>query len=144
MQVVGTTDFIYYFSILDAPIGLTFSRSTDGTTASFVGTPSQAGAFTISLVAKTLSTAEIFKTVTLNVLNPYFVHPQNTTGAYIAQLKNQVEANAAQNARDNRVFPEVDPLAGPLMAPRAPDVVTALNCFLKLCKKPCPTCRTMM
>jgi len=144
VQVVGTSDFIYYFSILDTPIGFTFSRSTDGTTASFVGTPSQAGLFTIKLVAKTLGSAEIFTTVTLNVLNPYFVHPQNSAGAYIAQLKNQVEADGAQNARDNRTFPQVDPLAGPLMAPRAPDVVTALNCFMKLCKKPCPTCRTMM
>ena len=144
VQVLGTTDFIYYFSTATTPIGFTFARSADGITASFVGTPSQVGTFTIMLVAKTLTSSEIFKTVTFEVINPYFLHPQNSASAYIAQLKNQVEANGAQNARDNRTFPQVDPLAGPLMAPRAPDVVTALNCFLKLCKKPCPTCRTMM
>jgi hypothetical protein len=30
------------------------------------------------------------------------------------------------------------------MAPRAPDVFTPNDCILKLCKKPCPTCHTMM
>ena len=65
-------------------------------------------------------------------------------GAYTALLRNDVLGNAAQNARDIRTFPQVNPLAGPLMAPRAPDVVTPPDCLLNLCKKPCPTCHTMM
>jgi hypothetical protein len=82
--------------------------------------------------------------VGFNTIIPYFVNPQSGAGAYTAQLRNSVEANAAQNARDNTVFPEVNPLPGPFMGPRAPDVVTELNCLQKLCKKPCPNCHTMM
>ena len=83
-------------------------------------------------------------TISLRTITPFFVNPQSGAGAYTALLRNDVLGNAAQNARDNRVFPEVNPLAGPLMAPRAPDVVTPNDCILKLCKKPCPTCHTMM
>lgn len=83
-------------------------------------------------------------TISLRTITPFFVNPQSGAGAYTALLRNDVLGNAAQNARDKRVFPEVNPLAGPLMAPRAPDVVTPNDCILKLCKKPCPTCHTMM
>jgi hypothetical protein len=83
-------------------------------------------------------------TISLRTITPFFVNPQSGAGAYTALLRNDVLGNAAQNARDNRVFPEVNPLAGPLMAPRAPDVTTPNDCILKLCKKPCPTCHTMM
>ena len=83
-------------------------------------------------------------TISLRTITPFFVNPQSGAGAYTALLRNDVLGNAAQNARDNRVFPEVNPLAGPLMAPRAPDVTTPNDCILKLCKKPCPSCHTMM
>jgi hypothetical protein len=94
--------------------------------------------------AKTASGTPVSISIRMNTLTPFFINPQLGAGAYTAILRNEVETNAAQNARDNRTFPQVDALAGPLMAPRAPDVTTALNCFLKLCKKPCPTCKTMM
>jgi hypothetical protein len=83
-------------------------------------------------------------TISLRTITPFFINPQLGAGAYTAILKNDVLGNAAQNARDNRTFPEVNPLAGPLMAPRALDVTTPNDCLLKLCKKPCPTCHTMM
>ena len=86
----------------------------------------------------------ISNVISFRILTPNFINPQVGAGAYTSLLKSDVEGNAAQNARDNRVFPTSDPLAGPLMAPRAPDVITQSNCFLGLCKKPCPTCRTMM
>jgi hypothetical protein len=98
----------------------------------------------ITVYAKTATSTATSFTFSLTTVSPFFINPQLGAGAYTAILRNEVETNAAQNARDNRTFPQVDALAGPLMAPRAPDVTTALNCFLKLCKKPCPTCKTMM
>jgi hypothetical protein len=96
------------------------------------------------LYAKIANSSAVSFRVTFNTIIPYFVNPQSGAGAYTGQLRISVDANAAQNARDNRTFPQVNPLAGPFMGPRAPDVVTALNCLQKLCKKPCPNCHTMM
>ena len=98
----------------------------------------------IIIYAKTESGYPVSISISLRTITPFFVSPQLGAGAYTALLRNDVLGNAAQNARDSRTFPEVNPLAGPLMAPRAPDVVTPDNCLLNLCKKPCPTCHTMM
>lgn len=140
--VTGTSSFVYYY-MTSIPIGFEFVPDTTGTSATLSGISPNISPQTIVVYAKTASGTPVSISVQLNTLTPFFVNPQLGAGAYTAILRNEVEANAAQNARDNRTFPQVDALAGPLMAPRAPDVVTALNCFLKLCKKPCPTCKSM-
>jgi hypothetical protein len=98
----------------------------------------------VNVYARTSNSAAVFSQITLNTIIPYFTRPQSGAGAYTAIVRKHVDADAAQNARDSKVYPVVNPLAGPFMAPRAPDVVTMSNCFLGLCKKPCPTCHTMM
>ena len=144
--VTGGSGYIYYYSILsNLPIGMSFSTETTGTSAALTGIPAT---YTSSPVYVTVYAARgsnvTYTTVGFRILAPSFVSPQISAAAYTAMLRSDVEANAAQNARDNRTFPQVDPLAGPLMAPRAPDVFTPDQCFLKLCRKPCPTCHTMM
>jgi hypothetical protein len=145
-QVTGGAGYIYYYSLSsNLPIGMTFTTETTGTSATLTGIPAN---YTASPVAVTVYAANganvTFTNVSFRILAPSFINPQIGAAAFTAMLRSDVEGNAAQNARDNRVFPQVDPLAGPLMAPRAPDVTTMSNCFLGLCKKPCPTCRTMM
>lgn len=139
---VPTTDFIYYYSD-NIPIGFQFLLDSAGTIATLTGISPVVGTQTVSVYAKTATSTSLRFTVSLQTVLPFFVNPQSGASAYTAILRNEVEANAAQNARDNKTFPQVDSLAGPFMGPRAPDVVTARNCLLKLCKKPCPTCHSM-
>jgi hypothetical protein len=139
----GSSNFIFYYS-LNVPIGFTFVPDPTGTFATLSGISPSNGSAVVNVYAKTENSAATISQITLNTIIPYFTRPQLGAGAYTAIVRKYVDANAAQNARDNRVFPVVNPLAGPFMAPRAPDVVTMSNCFLGLCKKPCPTCHTMM
>ena len=139
----GSSNFIFYYAP-NLPIGFRFDLSPTGVSASLSGTSPSNTSSSVTLYAKTANSSAVSFRVTFNTIIPYFVNPQSGAGAYTDQLRISVEANAAQNARDNRTFPEVNPLAGPFMGPRAPDVVTALNCLQKLCKKPCPNCHTMM
>jgi len=143
-QATGSSNFIYYYTP-SVPIGFSFVPDSTGTIATLAGiSPSNNTTNAITVYAKTSSGYPAVTTRSLITTLPYFVSPQLGAGAYTGQVRIAVEANAAQNARDNKVFPQVDPLAGPFMGPRAPDVITSSNCFLKLCKKPCPTCHTMM
>ena len=143
IQAVGSASFIYYYSSA-IPNGFQFLKNSSGTTATLSGISATIVNQGIIIYAKTESGYPVSISISLRTITPFFVSPQIGAGAYTALLKNDVLGNAAQNARDSRTFPEVNPLAGPLMAPRAPDVVTPDNCLLNLCKKPCPTCRTMM
>ena len=142
----GVNPYTYYYSIgSNLPIGMTFTTETTGMTSALAGIPVTYGANPVGVTVYAANGTNVtFTTVSFRILTPSFVNPQIGAGAYTALLRADVDGNAAQNARDNRVFPQVDPLAGPLMAPRAPDVTTMSNCFLSLCKKPCPNCRTMM
>jgi hypothetical protein len=145
-QVTGGAGYIYYYSLSsNLPIGMTFTTETTGTSATLTGIPANYTANPVGVIVYAANGANVtFTGVNFRILAPSFINPQIGAAAFTAMLRSDVEGNAAQNARDNRVFPQVDPLAGPLMAPRAPDVITMSNCFLGLCKKPCPTCRTMM
>ena len=143
IQATGASGFIYYYAT-GVPVGFQIVLDPAGTTATLSGISPSNGSATVAIYAKTASTSATRYLITLNSVIPYFVNPQSGAAAYTAILRDQVDANAAQNARDTRTFPQVDSLAGPFMAPRAPDVITQSNCFLGLCKKPCPTCRTTL
>ena len=143
IAAVGTPDFIYYYAA-GLPVGLHLVLEPTGTTATISGRSSSNGLSYALVYAKTGSSAAVAYRLSINTVLPYFTTPQLGAGAYTAIVREHVDADAAQNARDAIVYPRVNPLAGPFMAPRAPDVVTQTNCFLKLCKKPCPTCRSTM
>jgi hypothetical protein len=135
----------YYSTASNLPLGMTFETESTGTYATISGIPATYSDRPISVTVYAANGPNVISNVVnFRILTPNFINPQVGAGAYTALLRSDVEGNAAQNARDQRVFPTSDPLAGPLLAPRAPDVITQSNCFLGLCKKPCPTCRTMM
>ena len=140
-DAIPTTSFLYYYST-DLPIGFAFTLDSVGKVATLSGIPPTTTTQTVTVYVKTATSTAIKYTVILQTVIPFFVNPQVGAGAYTALLRNEVEANAAQNSRDNKTYPQVDALAGPFMGPRAPDVVTASNCILNLCKKPCPNCHS--
>jgi hypothetical protein len=127
LQATGSTDFIYYFAE-GVPIGFTFTLDPTGTFATLSGNSPINRSATVTLYAKTALIPATRRTFTLNTVVPFVINQQIGAAAYTAILREHVEADAAQNARDTRVFPEVNPLAGPFMAPRAPDVTTDSNC----------------
>jgi len=143
IQASGSSEFIYYYAT-SIPVGFQITKDSTGVSAIVSGIPSTLADQSIVIYAKIASGYPISTVIRFSTITPFFVSPLVGAGAYTALLRNDVLGNAAQNARDIRVFPQVNPLAGPLMAPRAPDVFTPPDCILKLCKKPCPTCRTMM
>ena len=143
VRATGSASFIFYYA-LNVPIGFTFVQDPTGTFATLSGISPSNGPAVVSFYAKIGNSAASFSQVKLTTIIPYFTNQQIGAAAYTAIVRDHVEADAAQNARDNKVFPEVNPLAGPFMAPRAPDVTTMSNCFLGLCRKPCPTCRTTL
>jgi hypothetical protein len=146
IAAVGTADFIYYYSF-GLPVGLELVLEPTGTTAEISGRSSSNGLSYAVVYAQTGTYPDVNVVayrLSINTVLPYFTTPQLGASAYTAIVREHVDADAAQNARDAIVYPRVNPLAGPFMAPRAPDVVTQTNCFLKLCKKPCPTCRSTM
>ena len=143
IRAIGSANFIYYFTSA-IPLGFQLTKSSSGVTATLSGISPTLANQGITVYAKIDGGYAVSKSIGFRTITPFFINPQMGAGAYTAILRNDVEGNAAQNARDNRRFPQVDPLAGPLMAPRAPDVFTPNDCILKLCKKPCPTCHTMM
>ena len=143
IRAIGSASFIYYFTSA-IPLGFQLAKSSSGVTATLSGISPTLANQGITVYAKIDGGYAVSKSIGFRTITPFFINPQMGAGAYTAILRNDVEGNAAQNARDNRRFPQVDPLAGPLMAPRAPDVFTPNDCILKLCKKPCPTCHTMM
>uniref|UniRef100_A0A6C0F1N7 Uncharacterized protein n=1 Tax=viral metagenome TaxID=1070528 RepID=A0A6C0F1N7_9ZZZZ len=143
IEATGLSGFLYYYT-LGVPVGFQFELKTDERKASITGISPSNGVSTIALYVKTATSAPSALRIVFNTMIPFILNPMSGAGAYTALLRTEVDANAAQNARDTRTFPQVDPLAGPFMGPRAPDVITQSNCFLGLCKKPCPTCHTMM
>jgi hypothetical protein len=147
IAATGTPDFIFYYSS-GHPVGLELVLDPTGTTAEISGRSSSNGLSYATIYAQQLGVYPDVNIVSyrlsISTVLPYFTSPQLGAGAYTAIVREHVDADAAQNARDAVVYPRVNPLAGPFMAPRAPDVVTQTNCFLKLCKKPCPTCRSTM
>lgn len=147
IAATGTADFIFYYSS-GLPVGLELVLDPTGTTAEISGRSSSNGLSYATIYAQQLGVYPDVNIVSyrlsISTVLPYFTAPQLGAGAYTAIVREHVDADAAQNARDAVVYPRVNPLAGPFMAPRAPDVVTQTNCFLKLCKKPCPTCRSTM
>jgi len=64
-------------------------------------------------------------------LIPRIVRQQDGAGAYTSLVRQYTLVNAAQNARDNRVFPTQERALGEFAAPPAPDSVTPSNCECK-------------
>ena len=67
----------------------------------------------------------VAKTVGMQTIIPRIIRPQESASSFTSLVRQYTEVNAAQNARDNRVFPAVNATLGEFMAPDAPDVTSA-------------------
>ena len=114
----------------DIPPGLRFSQFAN----TVYGRPARDGIQTLKIYALDVSNgAYSVLTITFNVLIPRVIRRQDGAGAYTTLLRNYVEVNGAQNARDSRVYPSETQRQGIFAAPLAPDVISAPEVNPKCC-----------
>jgi len=107
----------------DLPLGLSWNPLTQKIT----GSPMRTGETVVTVY---LSDTTGVRRVTLKftVLIPRIIRQQDGAGAFTSLVRQYVEVNAAQNARDSRVFPTQERALGEFMSPEAPDVTTPDQC----------------
>jgi hypothetical protein len=119
LDASGTGTSYYYINSNDLPIGLSF----DPINQLIHGTPMRTGQDSITVYAK--DNVGVTKlALSVNTIIARIVKNQTSAGAYTSLIRQYTEVNAAQNARDNRVYPTQDRAAGEFQAPTAPDVIT--------------------
>jgi len=137
----NVTPFIYYFAE-GLPRGLTLNLDVSGVSATITGTPTQfldAANENAVIIAKGHDDV-VGQTLTFNTLIPRVIRKQGGASGFTSLLRQYVEANAAQNAVNNRAFPTQERRLGEFMAPEAPDVV--VQTVPEYCFNPDPNCKT--
>ena len=115
----GTGTVFFFILNSELPQGLTYNPATNRIT----GTPSKLGRIVTPVFAKDDNGITRF-TLTFETLLPTVQKVQTSASAFTSLLRQYTIVNAAQNARDNRVFPQVDRLLGEFTSPYPPDVTT--------------------
>lgn len=126
ISVAGATEFVYYYAV-GLPRGMRLVLDAIGISAEIEGTPvDYSDAFQSVALFASLPVADVViaKILGIRVVSPFIQRPQISASAYTSQVRQYTEVNAAQNARDNRVFPAAERNLGEFMAPDAPDVIT--------------------
>jgi hypothetical protein len=72
-------------------------------------------------------TSTIRRELGMRTLIPTVQKQQTSAGAWTSLVRQYTTVNAAQNARDQRVFATVDRTLGEFTAPYPPDVVTQVS-----------------
>lgn len=128
-QTSTPNQFLYYYAS-GLPDGLRFvTNDICGTSASITGTSvrySDAPQRVLLFAVDDTTNPDRIATLRLNLrtILPTVTRQQIGAGAYTSLVRQYTLVNAAQNARDNRVFPNQEALLGEFTAPPAPDVVT--------------------
>lgn len=128
ITATGIEEFGYFYAV-GLPIGLELIPNPDGQSAEIRGTPVEVfnnGTTVYIFLRNGVYTTML--TLNMTVIIPRIVRQQSSAGAYTSLVRQYTEVNAAQNARDTRVFPTQERALGEFMAPEAPDVVTPSNC----------------
>lgn len=115
----GTGTIYFFVTAADLPPGLTFNPLTGQIT----GTPAQIGTVRTRVYAKD-DTGTSFIDLTFTTMIPRVIRKQDGAGAYTSLLRQYTEVLGAQNARDNKVYPNQEAKLGEFMSPEAPDVIT--------------------
>lgn len=128
----STSNFIYYYAS-GLPQGLKLIRDTSGIRADISGMstkysdPYSNVAFFANIPDEGYIVA---KTVGMQTVVPRVIQPQDAASSYTSLVRQYVQVNAAQNARDNKVYPTAEKGLGEFASPEAPDVVSAsLPCY---------------
>lgn len=132
VSATGTGSVLFFVLNADLPQGLTFNPATNRIT----GTPAKLGRVLTPIYAKDDNGVTKF-ILTFETFLPTIQKVQTSASAFTSLLRQYTIVNAAQNARDNRVFPDVDRLLGEFTAPYPPDVTTQTvdpRCFNPKCE----------
>lgn len=119
----GTGTVRFLMNQADLPLGLTWNAATQKIT----GSPMRVGITEVRVYAQDDTGTRVF-TLSFNVLIPRIIRQQDGAGSFTSLLRQYVEVNAAQNARDSRVYPTQERLLGEFMSPEAPDVSSSVVC----------------
>lgn len=119
----GTGRVYFFLDTNTLPRGLSWNPITQ----TLSGTPVELGTFDVTVYARDDVATTVF-TITFDIQIPRVVRTQIGAGAYTSLVRQYTEVNAAQNARDRRVFPTQERALGEFMAPDAPSVVTPDTC----------------
>lgn len=109
----------------DLPPGLRFNALT-GVISGYPTTLLANQAVTVYALQRTSQLVSFF-TLYITVVNPFVVRPQMSAASYTALLRQYTLANAAQNARDSRVFAGAERTQGAFGAGEGTDVITQVN-----------------
>lgn len=126
VQIQTAPEFIYYYAS-QLPRGLTFTPDTNGVSAIISGIPYQFSdrpSSTILFARLPQAGVVVALQLPLRVILPSFLKRTDAASGFTSLLRQYTVVNAAQNARDNRVFPQVDRLLGEFTAPYPPNVIT--------------------
>ena len=122
-SAAGSGPIYFFLDTTTLPLGLRWNPLTQ----TISGAPVRTGTVNFTVYAKDSIGITIINLKT-NTIIPRIIRKQDGAGAYTSLLRQYTLVNAAQNARDNRVFPSQERALGEFMAPQAPDVVTQSNC----------------
>jgi Putative Ig domain len=119
-QVGG--QLFYYADTTKLPIGLKFNPITHTVS----GTPARLGKYSVLFFVEDGNNSSVTTfTLTFEIIVPRVLRQQTSAGAYTSYIRQYTEVNAAQDARDNEVYPSQVKNLGEFMSPPAPDVITA-------------------
>jgi hypothetical protein len=123
----SSTTFLYYYAS-GLPDGLDLSLDSVGSQATIQGTSvAYSDAFKRVLLYANDGTSTIRLQLGMRTILPTVTKQQTSAGAWTSLVRQYTTVNAAQNARDQRVFAAVDRTLGEFTAPYPPDVVTQVS-----------------
>lgn len=125
-SATGTGTVYFFVDSNELPQGLSWNPIT----RTLSGHSSRIGDRTFNVYAKDDIAVTPIPIQTTTVI-PRIIRQQDGAGAYTSLVRQYTIVNAAQNARDNRVFPTQERMLGEFAAPPAPDSVTPSNCECK-------------
>jgi hypothetical protein len=127
LQADSSASFVYYYAS-GLPDGLDLSLDAVGSQATIRGTSvAFSDAFKRVLLYANDGTSTIRRELGMRTLIPTVQKQQTSAGAWTSLVRQYTTVNAAQNARDQRVFATVDRTLGEFTAPYPPDVVTQVS-----------------
>jgi len=118
-SATGTGRVYFFVDQAELPVGLVWNPLD----AEITGKSVDLGPHSFNVYAKDDNGVSVQR-FTINTVVPRVTRQQTSAGAYTYLVRQYVEVNAAQNARDSRTFPRQEYPLGKFMAPTAPDVVT--------------------
>ncbi len=130
-EAQGTAgDFIYYYAT-DLPQGLRLVLDPSGISTDISGIPTLYNSLPTEAVLfarEPINQRVASLSLSMRVISPFVLKPQSGAGGYTAFLRQYVEINGAQGARDAVALPNQENPIGKFASPGVPDVVSPSNC----------------